>query len=365
MKPAFLFLIVIAAFSAFSCKEKKQPPAEPKQSFREWYQIQGGKFEPIDSLVYVLSTEVKPWTVQSRIADSSVVSHKLYMAVNGNGIASLALMPDSPPLFHYFYDPVIFKYRTITDLLNLKGSILCHLYFNEMLNITTPDTLKIEGISLVKLIPRYENYKFILLPFQKEHPDYESVTFLPETDGLFHFEWKYTSEKETKFAYTSYDFFNNTEKEENRRDFLSGYNFIDEEKAEIPADLKALFNASLKVLKNLNSGNNSDSVYFSVKSEDNGIIKRFTYNKADSAENLVKVPVRISQNGLYAMLPKGILIYYSQNNAKPLEYFLPSLPAGYRYTGFNCLDNYLVFYWEQSTFIKVGATGILIWKRES
>jgi len=371
MRRAFLVLPIIAALFTFSCEIKKHTAIKPKQPIMEWYQIQGGKLEPVESPVKAVRVEVKPWTVQSRITDSVLADSKLYMAINGNGIASMTLLSDSPPLFHYFYDPVIFKYRTITTLLYLQDSILCHLYFNEMLNTTTPDTLKIEGISLVKLTPQYENYKFIILPFQKEHPDYESVTFLPETIKDFHFEWKYSSEKETKFAYTNYNLTNNREEKETRADFLSEYNFKDEKKSEIPGELETIFKASIKALKSLKTKEGQNIVHFSVKSPDNSVIKRFSYNKTDTTANsgsvyfnIITIPIRITKKGIYAMLPHGILIYYSQNYPKPVQNVLPVLPAGYRYTGFNCLNDYLVFYWEQSSFIKVGSAGILLWKRE-
>ena len=375
---AIMVLVVIISLSTFSCQKKERKTQNLKQEVSKWYQIQGGKFEPIDAPFKAAGVEVKPWTVQSRITDSVVADSKLYLAVNGNGIASMALLSNSllsnsPPLFRYFYDPVIFKYRTITTLLHLPESILCHLYFNEMLNITTADTLKMEGISLIKLIPQYENYKFIILPFQKKHPDYESVTFLPETNEVYHFEWKYSSEKETKFAYTNYNLANKIETKETRKEFLSEYNFKDEKTSEIPHDLDAVFKASIKALKSLKAADKY-TIHFSVKTVDNSIIRRFSYNAtndtgtADNSEsayyNIVTVPTRITKSGIYALLPHNILIYYSQNSAKPVQNVLPVLPSGYRYTGFNCLKDYLVLYWEQSSFIKVGSAGILLWKRE-
>ncbi|NOY08650.1 MAG: hypothetical protein GXP33_07390 [Spirochaetes bacterium] len=358
-----LTALIIITLIPTSCHKRNSKEEITVKVYEKWYQLRDGRPEPVESLKS-RPVAAEPWTVQDRITDSVTLGDQLYMAVNGHGIASVKLPEDSPPVFYYFYDPVIFKFRTITTLLRYNDSILLHLYFNETLNTTTPDTLKIEGISLVKLVPQYENYRFIIPPFQKKHPDYESVTFLPVTNQYYYFEWKYTDKKETRFFYTAYNIKSGKEQYETRNNFLKEYRFKDIKETGIPQHLQAVFSASLDKLKTVKR--DKSTIHFTVKSGDNTVIKRFSYNENTNPDefNLVTVPVRITKNGISALLPGGILIDYKENSAKPVSFSLPVLPSGYKYTGFNILDSYFVFYWEQSSFIHVKASGFLIWKTE-
>jgi hypothetical protein len=77
----------------------------------------GGAFEPT-AAPGERSTPLLPWTVQARVSDLAVLAGRLYLGVNGHGLASLEKprAPGGPPTFRYYYDPLLFRYRTLTTL---------------------------------------------------------------------------------------------------------------------------------------------------------------------------------------------------------------------------------------------------------
>ena len=190
--PLFLSLV-------FACQKGPENPGlhqsqlnpQAETESGQWYVLREGQFEQIEDIRPGL-TKFLPWTVQARIADMVSLKEKLFLAVNGHGIASLNISASNSTESEYFYDTLIFQYRTITTLIPGNKTLLCHLYFNKLLNITTEEQLKIQGISLLKLFPEDGIYQFINPPFQKKHPDWESVGFIPEKADRFFLECKYS-----------------------------------------------------------------------------------------------------------------------------------------------------------------------------
>ncbi len=364
--PILIFIVIAAEFFIFVACERQVQTIHPSNTNRQkstitWYQLIDGKFEEISETSPAIPVKQEPWTVQQSIRDIITVDNTAFMGINGYGIASVSFKDSPYPLFRYYYDPIIFKYRTITTLLPFENSIICHVYFNQTLNVTSQESLKIQGISLVKLIPRYENYKFIIVPFQRINPDWESVTFLPLSNTQFLFEWKHTSSKRTKFKYTSLNIMTMGEKSITRLDFLSSYH------------ITQISNCKDKSLKRLlyfvkNKLKEPSIIHFHLRTPTTHIDKIYIYTPREEKNfNLVSITLLKTPNFYYTLLPDnkyfktGPCIYRIKTNEKTIQKIeLPQIPPGYTYTTFNLLRNKLLVGWEQNSFTNVKRSGLLI-----
>ncbi len=368
-KFSLLLFIVIAAelFIFVACERNTQTlqpqnKSQPKASVR-WYQLIEGKFEEISEKSPAIPVKAKPWTVQQSVRDILTMDNTSFMGINGYGIASVTLKGSKHPLFRYYYDPIIFKYRTITTLLPLENSIICHIYFNQTLNITTPESLKIQGISLVRLIPKYENYKFIIVPFQRVNPDWESVSFLPLSNTKFLFEWKHSSREQTEFRYTSLNILTMSEKSISRTDFLSSYNIVQISDCKDKSLKKLLYFVKNKL-------KTPGIIHFHLRTPLTHIDKIYIYTPPKDEEknfNLVPITIIKTLHSYYVLLPDskyfntGPSLYKVEINERSIQKIdLPQLPPGYTYNTFNLLDKRLILGWEQNSFTEVERSGLLI-----
>ena len=96
---ASLFLLILFACHREIEKTYQQLSTPPGY----WFSILEGSIEQIED-VRLSYSEPGPWTVQERIADLSLLHGKIFLAVNGRGIAAADISASIPPQFKYYYD---------------------------------------------------------------------------------------------------------------------------------------------------------------------------------------------------------------------------------------------------------------------
>ena len=296
--------------------------------------------------------------------------------MNGHGLARLGLSPS--PTVEAFYDPILFRHRTITRLLPFKDSLLCHLYFNALLNDARAEDLKVRGISLLRFEPDERSWRSLALPFQEDHPEWESVGLLPVSEDRWLFEWKRTGQDRTEFRYTAYDPATREERDLARSVYLEAWRFpaLDDGtgapgSGSLPAALRPLLEAALEALPVRGAagsaggpGSGAPAVQFTLRGEGAAadLRREFRPPGYDTAEepSLVEIPLARSGPRHFALLPDGTLLSTRDPGQGVERDALPPLPEGFRYGGFALTGGKLVAAWEQRRFYEVGAAGIFV-----
>jgi len=359
-KPLLSALLIILLGSCVPKDLEQSTKANPLPG--KWFILRQGHFEGTEAP----STSIRhqPWTVQSRVAALSALEHKVVLAVNGWGIVSLDRTSLSDPHFEYFYDPLIFRNRTITSLFPDKKALICHLYFNTLLNTVQQKDLKIQGISLIKLFPIDSIYRFIIPPFQRQNPEWESVNFLLKNQDEFFFEWKHSSPEETLFHYTMLNYREQKEESVDRLLFQDSFAFQGVNDLKEPPRLALLIKRVINTLIPAEQGNTSTALHFLLKEGNSGVIKRYEYYPPgfSSARHSELYTINLIKQGedFFALLPEGILLKADQEKKEIETLNLPPTPKDIIFTDFYIEDNFLVAAWEEIHFIDVGAAGIFI-----
>jgi hypothetical protein len=355
-----LLLALLVIFTA-ACQKPEIPAPAPQLEGR-WYQLLEGRLETVAGPNAFTAVSSQPWTVQSRIADLALINDRVFLAVNGHGLAALqpaALQPGEADRIRYFYDPTLFAHRTISTLIAEGETLLCHLYFNKVLNTVSEESLLLQGISLVRHHPAEDIYELIIPPFQDSHPDWEAVGFLPQSRERFLMEWKYTDERETRFRYGSLTLNPTLEAPADRAQFRGGYDFRALEEA--PPALRQLLESGVQSLA---SGQPGVSVHFLVRSPASPLIRRYAYrgSPADESGGQRILTVHAVDGGelSWLLLPDGILLSSTGSGTPPRRSTLPQLPPGFRYTDLHLSADSLLVPWEQASFIRVGAAGLFV-----
>ena len=328
----------------------------------KWFILRQGHFESAEAPS--TSIRPRPWTVQSRVAALSALEHKVFLAVNGLGIVALDITSLSDPHFEYFYDPLIFQNRTITSLFSDKKTLICHLYFNTLLNTVQQQDLKIQGISLIKLFPGEGIYRFIIPPFQRQNPEWESVSFLLRNQDEFLFEWKHSSPEETLFNYTRLNYREQKEDSVDRLLFQKSFAFQGVNDLKEPSRLALVMKRAIKKLIPAEQGNKSTALHFLLKEENSGVIRRYEYYPPgfSSARYPELYTINLIKQGedFIALLPEGTLLKTGPGGKDIETVKLPPIPENIIFTDFYIEGNFLVAAWEEVHFINVGAAGIFI-----
>lgn len=326
------------------------------------YRLQKGRFTPIVTGLGTEATDFQPWTVQGRVSDLVSVEDRVYLGINGYGIAELTIGETGEPDFRYFYDSMIFRYRTLTTLIPEQDTLLCHLYFNKLLNVVGETKLKLQGISLLRLFPRTGVYEFITPPYQEAHPDWEAVGFIPLTTQEFFFQWKYSDRNRTLFSYSRFDLVDLEEQEVGELGFRRSYDFQDaEDRASGP--LKLLLTEARKIL---DKPGISTGYQLHIRTDGQSLIRRYEYHPDDftSADEIRLVTLSGVRRAEYALLllPRGLLLKASPGSRQIQRFRLTVLPDGYAYRDLLLHGQYLLASWEQPSFTEVGAAGFFLEK---
>lgn len=339
------------------------PTAEPEQAETirgALYQLQNGRFAPLPNAEQPSTTPLQPWTVQQRVSNLIVLGKRVYLGVNGHGIAEIVLEADGEPGFNYFYDPLIFRYRTLTTLIPEQGpggdSLLCHLYFNRLLNVVSQRELKLQGISLLRLTPSSGIYAFVTPPYQEQHPEWEAVGFVPVRPGEFFLQWKYSDRNRTLFSYSRFDLAGMKEEEVEALAYKRSYGFEDVQQTDA---LKVLLGEARKFL---DAPGFSTAYQLHIRSEDRPLLRRYEYHPADftSAEEIHLYTLSGIKRGdsTLLLLPDGLLLQGSSGSRQLRRFRLPPLQEDYVYTELLLHGAKLIAAWEQTAFTEVGAAGI-------
>ena len=358
---AVLLVLILGALGVLgSCGPA---PSEPQQTTiisGTLYQLQHGRFAPLVTEGQPSTTALEPWTVQQRVSDLIVLGDALYLGINGYGVAQLIPQADGQADFNYFYDPLIFRYRTLTTLIPERGpdgdSVLCHLYFNKLLNVVSPAELKLQGISLLRLLPSTGNYAFATPPYQEEHPGWEAVGFVPVTPQEFYIQWKYSDRNRTLFSYSHFDPSNPKGEEVGALAYRKSYGFEDARKTSVLWELLG------EARRFLDTPGTSTAYHLHVRREDWPLMRRYEYHPADftSAEKISLYTISsVARDGGYLLLlPNGLLLQGGSASRQINRLQLPALPEGYVYTCLLLHGSHLVAGWEQTAFTNVGGSGI-------
>ncbi len=352
---AALFAGILALASCGKGKDAPIHVTQPPDTRAAWFQLSSGKFSRVEGIDSVSPVAFAPWTVQSRIADAAFLQGTFYFAVNGSGIARLGF-EGGGPVFGYFYDSLIFPYRTVTTLIPRQGAITAHLYFNEFLNTAAPAQLPLGGICLVSFIPSTGEYSFLMPPFQKKHPEWEAVGFLPVDGEDFYFEWKRSEQNETSFAYTRFSPAAGTETAVSREAYIESFQLSASKAPGKSAAREAVFALCRSRLPELEEGT---ALHFTVRAEGDPL--RRVFRSGEGTQGLVTIPVFEEKGNAFALLPDGKVLRIPVAAAAE-TITLPPLPAGFHYTNVMRVGDFLFLPWEQAAFTNVGAAGVLLYR---
>lgn len=331
-----------------------QPSADANARF---FQLDDGAFERVAGPSAFARRQMRPWTVQERIADLAFVGDSLWLAVNGHGLAAVA--PGDPPSFTARYDEWLFPQRTITTLVPRGGSIVCHLYYNATLNTAPREGLKAEGVSFLSFETGLDDYAVLLPPFQRANPGWEAVGVAPLAGGEFLVEWKLAAD-ETRFAWSRFAPEKGTEAPSTREAYQQALAYRSaDDAAVVSRGTRLLFDACLAELAagGVRPGD-AVSVIFVVRERTDPLKRSFRTGTGDA---FVTVPVFLETGAGRALLPGGRVVTLAADGSRA-TLDLPALPAGFRYTDLVRSAEHLVVPWEEVRFTDVGASGVLFFR---
>lgn len=321
-----------------------------------FFQLDAGIFDRIAGPSAIVRRSPQPWTVQERIADLAFLDDTLWLAVNGHGLA--AVTPGDPPSFAARYDDWLFPHRTITTLAPREGRLLCHLYYNAMLNTVARGSLKAEGVSFLSFDTGLDDYILLLPPFQRANPGWEAVGAAQLENGEFLVEWKLALD-ETSFSWTRFAPATSAEGPSTREAYQAALAYAPVDGAPASRGVRLLFDACLAELAaaGVRPGD-AVSVIFVV--HERGVARKRTF-RSGSGDAFVTVPVFLEPDAGRALLPNGRVVSLGVDGAgTALD--LPELPPGYRYTDLARSGEHLVVPWEEVRFTDVGAAGVLFYR---
>ncbi|UCF99794.1 MAG: hypothetical protein JSV89_09705 [Spirochaetaceae bacterium] len=358
-----MLLIVLTlgvSIALTGCRGGATEPESAEPLSGTFYQIDKGHFTPVLEQRQLLEIPFQPWTVQGRVSDLVALEDRVYLGVNGHGIAEITFPAGEELDFKYFYDPLIFRYRTLTTLISEGGSdrdsLICHLYFNRLLNLVSETELKLQGISLLRLIIPTGVYEFLTPPYQEQHPDWEAVGFIPVSEQEFYFQWKYSDRNRTLFSYSRFNLDNSEEEETGELSYRKSYAFRDTQDVDA---VQVLLAASRRLLDDPGI---STAYHIHIRSEGRPLLRRFEYHPADftSAEEIRLFSLSgVSRNEhLLLLLPDGLLLQASSGSRQVRRLRLPALPEHFLYRDLLLNGPYMFASWEQTAFTDVGAAGI-------
>jgi hypothetical protein len=360
LRPDLLFFLLLglaAGLLAGGCARQPAEPGGGPVPAGRWYQLAGGAFEPVE-VPGQPAVPGLPWTVQARVSDLSSLDGRLYLAVNGHGLASVEAEPgQAEPRFRYFYDPLLFRYRTLTTLVPAGGSLICHLYFNSLLNLAGAGELPVKGLSLLALRPGDGVYRQIRMPFEATHRGWEAVGFAPLSAQEALLEWKLSEPERTLFEYTRYNLSSSAERPAARQEYREAWEPRPLE-GQLPAELEPLVRELLR-----RSGGAQASLFLGVRAAADPLFRRYARRSPsapEQADRLLTAFAFVDGERRLLLASDGLLLAARAGQPAPSARRLPALPPGFQYTGLFALGGLLFASWEQADFTTTGAAGIFI-----
>ncbi len=355
-KKLFPLACLAAVLLAGGCARRPPQPGGGPILAGRWYQLDGGTFEPVEAPGQPAVPGL-PWTIQARVSDLAALDGRLYLAVNGHGLASVGAprTRGAPAEFRYFYDPLLFRYRTLTTLVPTAGSLTCHLYFNSLLNLAGASELPVKGLSLLALHPQDGVYRQIRMPFEASHRGWEAVGFVPLSAREFLLEWKLSEQERTLFEYTRYNLSSSVERPAARQEYREAWEPRPLE-GQLPAELEPL-------VRELLDHESQPSLFLGVRSVGEPLFRRYARRSPTSREEEDRLLTAFAfLDGQRRLLlgSDGLLLEERAGDSTPSARRLPALPAGFQYTSLFALEGLLFATWEQADFTTTGAAGVFI-----
>lgn len=320
-----------------------------------WYQLAAGRFQPIASPEQAVSRAPLPWTVQERVAALVQDQDSLYLGLNGYGVA---ILPAAGTSFRYVEQPLLFAHRTITTLAPTAGGIICHLYFNEILNTIDRADLPTTGISLLLLGRGASAFQRITPPFQRSNPDWEAVAFVAAGEERFYLEWKRSEEERTLFRYALYRADRDEDREIQRQDYRRAFGFRDLG-SDLSAETRPLRALLARIRARLDRPGSLTAYQLLLRRSGEATLARYEFHPDGFATSekvrLFALPVVQEGRALLLLGPDGLLLRAEGARVRAVR--LPHLPPGFVYTDLAVQGGRLLVAWEQSRFTQVQAAG--------
>ena len=357
-KKIVLLLLLPLFISCLDIKNNNNNSQTPESIQEEvWYVLNEGEFIQTENLKHIANTAYLPWTVQQRISDFSCFKGNIFAAINGYGIAQINFTNNIP--FTYDYYKKLFTNKTITGIFPLGDSLLCHYYFNSILNIAEKTNFYKPECNFLKYFINNSGYQIDLLPlgYQDLNPGWEIVSILPADETTYYLEWKYSDTEITKFRYSLFDFTTYKENEIAGQEYKAAYSFKNINSYDMDDNLKYVFNL---VVRNTRKEN----IFFYLKTDYSPYIKRYKYNENDNLSDINYAWIYVNNDSYYVLLwdEKILQIKCSENGYDESKIILPELPENFNYTNFIVNSPDIALAWENIDFINVGSAGILILK---
>ena len=218
----FLLLLLNCNNSSNENHTYTNEPEPPETNTENWYILENGHFTKFDFPSELRKGEMLPWTVQERVSDFVIFNNNVIAAVNGFGISIIKIHENTK--FEYLYNQDIYQYNTITKLFSVDNSVLCHFYFNSILNINGNSNTG----SLNTMQYFYsETPEPVDIPFKKNNPEWEIISMLPVKDNCFFLEWKNLEGNTVNFRYSKIYLNANTEELITRDQYRNQFAFTD------------------------------------------------------------------------------------------------------------------------------------------
>jgi hypothetical protein len=285
------------------------------------------------------------------VADLISYQDQIFIAINGYGVARLGWEDRSS--FTYYNKPDLFGYRTFTHLLPLESALLCHFYFNTILNEVKKRELDRQGVNMMMFDPDGGEWLTPVIPaFQRDNPEWEAITLLPYGGDQLWLEWKRSGSEQVHFRYSSYRLSSGTENPLSRERFRQAIGFVSNN------DFAPILRKLAAELEQM--GLYADRYHFLFESGQSPD-RRLVWEGVRVGSGTKSFRVARKEKSFFMLVPQGKLVEVDEESLESAVYTLPDLPKGFVYQDFQWLGHRVVLSWEEVDFIHVGAAGIQIW----
>jgi len=230
----------------------------------------------------------------------------------------------------------------------VNNSVLCHFYFNSVLNI-------------IDRAGSYNTMQYFLsevpgpvdIPFKKSNPDWEIVSIIPALNDCFYLEWKHIENNIVNFRYSK--FFLNLKTEEliTREEYRSQYEFKDYRTLELEKGVEQITEF---IIQNREIPGSIHFLYKTIKPP--FLLKFSSIGSPDN--NVTEIKIVKENSSYFALLSDQNEIITITSGNIINTYALPELPEDFFYMDFIAANGYFIISWEEIDFFNVGASGILI-----
>jgi hypothetical protein len=320
-----------------------------------------GNFIHTAGLSSLSPDSLKPWPSQTRVTDICAYRSRLFVAVNGCGIAELIGIPDSaaPRLL---YSEQYFKGRTTTVLIPFRENLYCHVYSDTAFPSESRGNPGRTRISFVKINIEKKDSDFTPFTsrFQQGNAAWDAVMIWPLDDKTLSVQWKAARKDQSEFMYSWMNLENGEEALRDKAWFLRSCSLSSLDAVDTDPALRMLIKT---IGEELEREVKDVAVLFAVCDPATHVRSRIIYSTSAPETTGATVYYYIhavkTADGFLGLLSDGRLVSAFFDKSKGVRRNqLPRLPEGYQYTGIVETETALLASWEQTDFYQVGKAGI-------